>query len=90
MKKRMRYYLRRGWVCIELPTDEINVFHFLKDPNYDLSQTYHNMVSWCKRMFKESDWHSGLGGGSGNPNVNRFVFRNQRDATLFALKWVKE
>ena len=50
-------------------------------------QNYHDMHSWCSRLFAPGEWHGklhGLGEGS------RFVFLKEQDAALFTLRWLKD
>ncbi len=79
--------MRRGWICIDVPIDPVNYFAIIDNPGIvSIDKTYHNMIQWCKNMFKEHDWHSKISG----ENLSKFIFKNPSDATLFVLKWVDE
>jgi hypothetical protein len=55
--------------------------------------TWRKMAAWCEATFGESTgsmWHNNLAPGSGErwyQNNAKFWFREEKDLTLFLLRW---
>ena len=68
----MRYYIKRGWIVIELQGS----------PFY--TNKYQSARAWCASMFESNTWVARLSGGTVD---SKFAFKHERDATLFSMKW---
>ncbi len=75
MKKRMRYYVKQGWTVVVLEASLFDV------------KNYHSARAWCAKVFQDNTWIGRLTGESAD---SKFAFKNEGDATLFSLRWLKQ
>jgi hypothetical protein len=84
MSKRFRYYFRQGWHSIKV--DRANVWNWEKD-NGPVGNDAHfkALNDWCEQSFPKGSWVSRYRNWEGE---KEFVFREQKHANWFALKWL--
>lgn len=87
MKRNINSFVRQGWHLAEIPRK--NLYDFFNSDDWGNRKHYEEICSWCKQTFLPGSWRSSLAAPSGTskPGVKRFVFKNEKDKTLFLLRW---
>lgn len=89
MKKRFRYFVRKGWKVVEVPRK--NLYDYENDPvNFGNTKHYLEIRKWCDNMFPKDTWEGTLHSDNtmSHPGVKRFAFREHKYASMFILKWL--
>lgn len=74
MKQRLRTLIRsEGW-------------HLVETKNVEFS-TYREMRSWCNTTFAQNTWEGKSTSDIFTMGPKKFVFKNERDKTMFLLRW---
>lgn len=92
-KRRIRTLLRSGWTEVKVPRKNLYKYD-PQNPNPFFGENLYmkEIVDWCKDLYKEDEYtfapppyspYSGKYEGC----FKRFVFKNEKDATLFLLRW---
>lgn len=92
-KRRIRTLLRSGWTEVKVPRK--NLYKY--DP-YDPTSVFGDdlymkeIVSWCQTRYKDDEYSFSPAPYSPYSEkykdcFKRFVFKNEKDATLFLLRW---
>jgi hypothetical protein len=85
MKRRFRYYFRRGWHTVKV--DRANVWNYeqVNSDSFGNDAHYNALFAWCKNTFPDDSWVSRISGPTGS---KEFAFREQKHANWFSLKWL--
>ena len=91
MKRRFRHFLRNGWHIAEIP--RTNLYKWDQLPYYEFDRNrlhYLEICQWCEQTFKPGTWESSChsNNGTSKPGVKRFAFQQEKDKTMFILKWL--
>lgn len=83
MAKRFRHYFKQGWVAVTVP--RANVHNWEKSSN-DFGNDAHfkELNEWCANNFPNNLWASRYRNWEG---AKEFVFREEKHANWFRLKW---
>ncbi len=82
--KSVRSALRQGWTKVEVP--RTNLFEYNIDGEYFGNYRHFKIiVDWCLNTYENDTWRARIWPQSG---VKKFAFKNQKDATMFILKWL--
>ena len=88
MKRRLRYYKRKGWHEIEVPgLDDGDWYFNLAKKN---EAQFKEIISWCETAFPKAEYAFGLiaQNGTDRPGAKRFYFKDEKHAMWFKLKWL--
>jgi hypothetical protein len=95
MKKRFRKLVREGWHVVKL--NRQNLWNYKQDSSiYDDwgdEHHYRHIRSWCNNAFPKSEWEGRLlqnnqwSDSNGSVITKEFAFKNEKDKTMFILKW---
>lgn len=83
MRRRFRYYERKGWHLVKVPKPSEVVWTTGGSVN---ERFYQELRTWCHSTLVGGTWEGTMQDNPGNDNY-RFLFEHEADATLFALKW---
>lgn len=85
-RRRFRTLIRQGWHVAEIP--RANLYKFGNE-EWGNNRHYNEIQKWCRNTFSDGTWSSRLfvHSGTDKVGVKQFVFKNQRDLTMFILKW---
>lgn len=88
MKKRFRKLVREGWHVAKL--DRANLWNWQQaNNNEDMGDAahYRHIRAWCNKTYAKDSWEGRLLHSYSNGPTKEFIFKNERDKTLFVLKW---
>jgi hypothetical protein len=83
MKTRLRKLIRQhNWQVVEV--SRTNMYKLFESTNGDWGdfEHYKEVRSWCAKTFPKGSWEASLG-----KNGKKFVFKEDKYAMLFKLKW---
>ncbi len=81
--KDVRSALRNGWIEVKIP--RTNLYKYFDNGLYfGDSRHFNELTDWCNQTFENDQWLATLIRSSG---FKKFAFKNQKDATMFILKW---
>lgn len=87
--------VKEGWHVVKL--DRANLWNWKVSNNWDEvgdSAHYREIRSWCVCTFAKDSWEGRMlntawyRDTSGSAITKEFAFKNERDKTLFILKWL--
>lgn len=83
MKKRIRKLIRQdNWQVVEIP--RANLYKLFDNVDeWGNQKHYKEIRTWCANTFPKNSWEASLGS-----NVKKFVFKEDKHAMLFKLKWI--
>lgn len=91
MRRKIRRLVHSGWTlvtikCTYRPYDYWTSGAEIEDDNI---KDYESMLRWCMVTLKQGEYDMSLHSYSGTnePGTKRFVFKHERDALLFRLRW---
>jgi hypothetical protein len=91
MKRRIRTLIRSGWFLVPVKCSRTPYDYWTSNPKHDdpNEDDYRSMVNWCTATVKKGEFDSSMHSYSGTmePGVKRFVFKHERDALMFRLRW---
>jgi hypothetical protein len=84
MKRRFRFYARKGWEVVEV--SRANLYKWSED-DVDFGDTRHykEIRTWCNDRFPKDSWEGTITHYNG---VKKFAFKNPKYATMFRLQWL--
>ena len=94
MRKRFRKLVREGWHVVQL--DRKNLWRFKEDAqmgeDWGDGAHYRFIRTWCAKTFAKESWEGRLLHGTvwkegGQVITKEFIFKNEKDKTMFMLKW---
>jgi hypothetical protein len=95
MKKRFRKLVREGWHVVQL--NRKNLWNYKQDStisdDWGDEHHYRHIRSWCASTFPKGGWEGRLlpnnwfKDSSGSVVTKEFAFKNEKDKTMFVLKW---
>lgn len=84
MAKRFRYYFRQGWHTVNI--DRANVWNWEKDNEPSGNDAHFKALNdWCEQSFPKDSWVSRYRNWQGE---KEFVFKEEKHANWFKLKWL--
>lgn len=94
MKKRFRHLVRSGWYKAGVPRSAFYRWsEASEDTNVDESSYYRHIRTWCNETFVKDSWEARKSNSpfwrdtSGSVIIQEFIFKNEKDKTLFLLKF---
>lgn len=87
MKRKIRTLIRQGWHLSEVP--RTNLYKVFTNDDWGDARHFKEICEWCNKTFSKESWYGSTVGRSGTPKpgIKRFIFKNERDRTLFVLRW---
>lgn len=95
MKRRFRKVVKDGWHVVRVT--RANLWNWAREQDYsDLGDSahYRHIRSWCNSSLPKDSWEGRFISNnfwrdtSGEVVTKEFAFKNERDKTLFMLKWL--
>ena len=86
MKKRFRHLIRSGWHLAEVPRSNLwqwQEAQLDKNLEWGSNAHYRCIRTWCNNTFVKDTWE----GRVLRTETKEFIFQNEKDKTLFLLKW---
>lgn len=87
MKRKIRTLMRQGWHLAVVP--RTNLYKVFTNDHWGDAVHFKEICEWCNQTFAPDVWYGSPVAHSGTPRpgIKRFVFKHERDRTLFLLKW---
>lgn len=95
MKKRFRKVVKEGWHVVRM--NRANLWNWENAPEDKYmgdSAHYRHIREWCNKSFDKNSWEGRLllnswwKDTSGQTITKEFAFKNEKDKTLFILRWL--
>lgn len=87
MKRKIRTLIKQGWHLAEVP--RTNLYKIFDSNEWGDDRHFREICEWCNQTFESDAWYGSPVAHSGTPKpgIKRFVFKYERDRTMFLLKW---
>ena len=86
MKRKFEKYEKDGWHVVELPRANLWNWNSGND-QWGNKARYEAVRTWCNDQFPKDSWEGTLHPSGVNTGISRFVFKEEKYATMFLLKW---
>lgn len=97
MKRRFRKVVKEGWHVVRLSRANLWNWSQKHQPDTNIwgdDVHYRHIREWCNKTYSKDSWEGRLlqnnwwRDSSGSVITKEFAFKNEKDKTMFMLKWL--